>query len=157
MRSTIYRTNAARARTTDKTPTLTDQAGAKDTDINIIVGRYGIGHSAPGTSKQPMFGDFSELPTDLRGMIEKARELDMLRDKLPPEYQHLSTQELLSTDPRKLLQITKDATTVKTRRDALPERFKRLSDQDILGLTDPEYQDMIKPVQPSTTPPKEPT
>lgn len=152
MRSTIYTTNAKRAEYNDQTPTMADQSQAHDTDINIIVGRYGIGGTVQGIMKTPLEGDLSELPTDLRGMIEKARELDILRKKLPPEYQHLSTQELLNTQPSKLLELTKNAETIRERRSKLPERFKRTSDGDLLALTPDEFNSIITPVQPSTEP-----
>ena len=88
--------------TANTEPTLTDQSGARDTDINVIVGKFGIGqvHQEPDPG---MYGDFSEYPTDLRSFIEKARSVDELREGLPPELKTIPLDELLYLSPDDIL------------------------------------------------------
>jgi len=147
MRSPIYTTNAKLAEYHDNTPTMTDQSGARDTDINVIVGQFGISGTVPGTQGTAQNLDLTEIPTDLRSMIEKARELNELKNGLPPEYQHLSTEELLTTPPAALAQLTKDASTIRERRTKLPDTLKRTSDLDILSWTDAQFESIITPAQ----------
>jgi len=106
-----YATNKRNARTRTTAPTLTDQSQARETDINIIVGRYIHTGRAPGAAQQPMHGDFSQLPMDLRGFIESGRELTKHRRKLPKELQKLTVQELISLTPEQLSNILTPATT----------------------------------------------
>lgn len=100
-----YALNKANSRTVNKQPTKTDQSQARETDINVIVGRYGIGGTVPGPGGQPITGDFTELPQDLRGFIEKGRELEKLRADLPKELQTKTTEELLALTPAELTTI----------------------------------------------------
>jgi len=104
-----YEKNKARARTTDNEPTLTDQAGARQTDINVIVGQFKISGRVPGSTTAPMSGDFSNLPTDLRGMIEESRSLQLKRSKLPPQLREMPIEELLMLTPEKLKTILQPA------------------------------------------------
>lgn len=101
----FYALNKANSRTVNKGPTKTDQSQARETDINVIVGRYGIGGTVPGPGQAPMTGDFTELPQDLRGFIEKGRELDKLRAQLPKELAGKSTEELLALTAEQLTTI----------------------------------------------------
>lgn len=89
-----YHENRKRARITDKTPSLTDQSQARETDINVIIPRFLKTGIAPGGA-QPISGDFTHLPIDLRGFIEAARSMDKHRAELPKELRELPTEELL--------------------------------------------------------------
>lgn len=89
----------------DKDPTLTDQSQANDTDINVIVKRYGIHAQAPGNPAQPMYGDFSGLPTDLRGFIEVGRTLEENRQRLPEPLRDKPIEELFALTPEQLTAI----------------------------------------------------
>lgn len=80
-------------------PTLTDQSGAKETDLNIIVQRFTISGQLPQGSGQPTYGDFSQLPADLRGFIETAEKLDELRSQLPEQLRNMETTALLALTP----------------------------------------------------------
>lgn len=80
--------------TRDNTPTKTDQTGAEETDINVIVKRYGIHGQAPGAAQPAMFEDFTKLPQDFRAMVDQIRTLDELRDSLPAELKAMSIYEL---------------------------------------------------------------
>lgn len=97
-----YAQNKERARTHNTDPSLADQSQAKETDINVIVGRYGISGQLPQSGAQPMYGDFSRLPTELRDFIEIGRTLDQRRRELPPELRDMPTDELLALTPEQL-------------------------------------------------------
>lgn len=86
--------------------TLTDQAAAKDTDINRIVATMGITGQVPGT-RQPMYGDFSNYPTDLRGFIEMGRSLSGLREQLPDALKDRSLDELAMLTDEQINNILK--------------------------------------------------
>lgn len=97
------RARACATRNTD--PTMTDQAGANDTDINVIVRRMGVGGALPGNTKSPMYGDFTGLPPDLRGFLESA---DQLRDQyanLPAQLRNYTPSELLNLTTTEMVKI----------------------------------------------------
>lgn len=95
-----YAENRKRARTINTQPTLTDQAGARDTDINVIVKTFTRTGMVPGAQGTPIFGqDFTKLPMDLRGYIETARELEDIRQRLPPQLQNMDLAELMALTP----------------------------------------------------------
>jgi len=99
----VWKKNKARAVTWDDTPTLTDQAGANDTDINVIVGQFLVHGQVPGGAKKPIYGeDYTQLPNDLRGFIEMGRTLKEHRDRLPKELQGMPLTELLALTPEQL-------------------------------------------------------
>jgi len=101
-----YQLNKARAKTRNNgKPSLTDQSQARDTDINVIVGRFLKTGTAPGANQAPLSGDFSKLPTDLRGMIETSRDLKKLRHKLPPELKDKPIEEILALQPHEITRI----------------------------------------------------
>jgi len=96
----------ARALATKTTkPTLTDQSQARSTDINIIVPQFMGQGTAPGKAGTPMYEDFSELPRDLRGFIEEARELEARRAELPEALRAMDVAELLALPPDKIKAI----------------------------------------------------
>lgn len=86
-------------------PTLTDQAGANETDINIIVGRMGISGHVPGNNKEPMQGDFTQFPADLRSMIETSRSIENVRKRLPQQLAELPMERLLTLTPDEITNI----------------------------------------------------
>lgn len=100
-----YLTNKQKARTRTTEPSLTDQSQAYDTDINVIVGRFLKTGAAPGTAQEPMSGDFSELPEDLRGYIEASRSIKDTRRRLPTALKDMPIEELLALTPDKLTDI----------------------------------------------------
>lgn len=83
-------------------PTMTDQSGADDTDINLIVKRYGVFGTVPGTNRPPVYGDFADLPHDLRERIELIRSIPELQGGLPKELSGMQLGELLSLTPDEL-------------------------------------------------------
>lgn len=86
----------------NKSPTLTDQSAAAETDRNVIVHRFLQSGTAPGSFKPPMYGDLAELPEDLRGYINMARKMANARQDLPKELHSLSLEELLALTPEQL-------------------------------------------------------
>lgn len=83
-------------------PSLTEQSMANETDINIIMKNQNITGFVPGPAKPPVFGDFSELPTDLKGFINMGRSLSVLVNRLPPELRGMKRDELLKLTPEEL-------------------------------------------------------
>lgn len=100
-----YRENKQRAIYRNTEPTLTDQSQANDTDINVIVKKYGALGTVPVPPGEAMYGDFTKIPTDLRAMIEESRMLDNYRAKLPPQLKDMSVDELMELTPQKLTTI----------------------------------------------------
>lgn len=95
----------AKGRTTNNEPTLTDQSMAKDTDINVIVGKFGVVGKVPGQTEPPMYGDFTTLPNDLRGFLDRAKSLESLRQKLPVQLRDKTPEELAALTPDELKNI----------------------------------------------------
>lgn len=106
-----YQKNRLRAITQNNEPTMTDQAGARDTDINVIVAQFARTGQVPGGRNEPMYGDFSVLPRDLRGFIQEAASLERHRRNLPEQLRNMSLPELLSLTPDKLKDILTPAPT----------------------------------------------
>lgn len=81
-------------RTENNEPTLTDQSQAKATDINIIVTQFlRTGHAPQARIGQ--YGDFTQLPTDLRGFIEMGRSISQHREQLPEALQEIPIEYLV--------------------------------------------------------------
>lgn len=100
-----YARNKARAITRNTEPTLTEQSMAKDTDINVIVGRFRITGRVPGAQGQPMSGDFTQMPDDLRGYIEAAKGMKKHWNGLPEKLRNLPMDKLLALTPTELTNI----------------------------------------------------
>ena len=117
-----YRKNKALAIFRNTQPSMTDQSQANDTDINVIVKRYGVTGTAPGSAKQPIYEDFSEMPSDLREMLEQTKDVRKLRNRLPEQLKEMPVAELLALTPQKLRAILKPADKPK---DEKPEDEKK--------------------------------
>jgi len=91
-----YYKNRLRARTENHLPTATDQSQAAETDINVIVRNFMKHGEAPGAAGEPLYGDFTELPNNLRDFIETARTLNENRNNLPQALRALPVEQLLS-------------------------------------------------------------
>lgn len=100
-----YKENKANARTYNTEPTKTDQSQARETDINVIVSRYGISGQVPAPQQEPMYGDFSNTPQDLREAIEVARGIEQHRSKLPPELAEMPIEQILALTNDELTNI----------------------------------------------------
>lgn len=99
-----YARNKALARFKNTEPSKTDQSQAADTDINVIVKRYGVYGTAPGTMKQPLFADFSQIG-DLRQMIEQTRDISRLRRSMPKQLAEMPLEDLLALNEEQLKNI----------------------------------------------------
>jgi len=108
---TYYYENRKRAQFKNVEPTLTDQSGAKDTDINIIVGQFLRTGSAPGTNKQPLYEDFTQYPDDLRGFIEAGRAIKEHIADLPEQLRNIPLNELLALPPQQIADMLKPPAT----------------------------------------------
>jgi len=103
-----YRARARKLASVNTDPSETDQTGAEETNINVIVKRYGVYGTIPQGSKAPIFGaDTTDWPTDLGLAIDLARSLEKIRGELPPAMQKMSTDELLALTPEKIVSILK--------------------------------------------------
>jgi len=90
-----YQINKERAKYRNDEPSLTDQSQAAGTDINIVMTQFLRTGQQNGT-KAPMFGDFSELPEDLRGFIEMGRSITEHREQLPEQLRNVPTARLFN-------------------------------------------------------------
>jgi len=105
----VYKTNRVKAKTFNNEPTMTDQSQAAETDLNIIMKQFLKTGTVPGASGEPMYEDFTELPNDLRGMIELSRTMREQRRNLPEQIRHLPVEDLLGLTPDKWNAIMKPA------------------------------------------------
>lgn len=100
-----YRRNKSRAVYEETMPSLADQSGANDTNINVIVKRYAQTGIVPGNTRSPMGGDFTSLPEDLRSMIETSRSLKETRKRLPEGLRDMPVEQLLTLTTDELTRI----------------------------------------------------
>lgn len=99
-----YLERRARTRTHTKTETLTDQSEARNTDINVVIG-YMLKTGQPPGEAKPIYGDFTQLPDDLRGFIDTARSMARHRNKLPEKLRNMSVKELTALTPQQIKDI----------------------------------------------------
>ncbi|QXP07993.1 MAG: internal scaffolding protein [Arizlama microvirus] len=92
----------AKGRTTNNEPTLTDQSGAAETDLNVILKRYSQSGTIQSHGKEPMYEDWTQYPEDFRGYLHTAMEAKRLRAALPDKLQNLKDHELLALTPEQL-------------------------------------------------------
>lgn len=97
-----YAYNKERAKFKNTTPSMTDQSLAKETDMNVIVSRFQTTGMVRGAPNQPISGDFSRLPNNLRDLIHMGKRLTKLRLSLPKELENLSNEELMALTPEQL-------------------------------------------------------
>lgn len=106
-----YQKNRLRAQFKNTEPTKTDQAAAKSTDINVLVGQFRVGGQVLGHGGVPMYEDFTQLPVGLRDMIEYTRNLRHIRAQLPEQLREMPLDELLALNPQQLRDILTPAPT----------------------------------------------
>lgn len=103
-----YNRNRKLARTINTEPTATDQSQARESDINVIVGRFLRTGVAPGAPLPTLNGvDWTNFPNDLRGFIETGRRIDEYRAALPQQLREMPTEQILSLKPDELTNILK--------------------------------------------------
>lgn len=106
----LFSTQRERARTlatrTTK-PTMTDQSGQNDADINTIVKTYAVTGQAPGAQRQGFYADLTQIPRDLKEMIDLAKDMETHRRKLPEKLQTLELDDLLYMTSAEIMEIMK--------------------------------------------------
>lgn len=100
-----YKQNKADAVTFNEEPTMTDQSQAAQTDINVIVTQFLRTGAAPVPRTEPHFGDFTQLPEDLRGFIDLGRSIGPLRESLPPQLQGIPLDQLITMSNEQITAI----------------------------------------------------
>lgn len=111
--------------TSDATPTMADQSGADDTDINVIVKRYGVYGTVPQGKAQPLYGqDFSELPDNLREAMDLVRGLGDLKKQLPEGLESLTLEELITYSPEAIANIVNPKPKPEEKPETKPEEKK---------------------------------
>lgn len=105
----VWKKNRVAAVTWPDPKSATDQSQANETDINVIVGKMGISGTVPGAPMEPIYGDWTQFPQDLREYIETARTIDSLREKLPEQLKNKKTEELIAMTPETLAELLKPA------------------------------------------------
>lgn len=93
-----YQKNRLRARTVNNDPSETDQSAAAETDLNVIVRNFIKHGEVSGASEEPLYGDFTELPSNLRDFIELGRSINQNRWNLPKELRDIPVEQLLSLE-----------------------------------------------------------
>lgn len=84
---------------------ITQQSGREDADINVIIERAKRGAVPPvGRSAAPMYGDFTEVPTDLRDVLVMVKRADDLFMSLDP-----FVRRRFNNDPAEMLDFLNDS------------------------------------------------
>lgn len=144
-----YARNKAASRKPIIGVTKTDQSGARDTDINVIVDRMKQTGMFPAGAKQPFYADLSIIPDNLRDMMEMSKNIEEHRNQLPEALKGMSAAELLTADPQKIANLMTEHERYTARVAKLPEHLKSLSRAHVLGLTDEQLTNIITPPQPA--------
>jgi len=84
----------AKGRTKNDGKSLTDQSQANDTDINVIVKKYGVNAATRGTNAEPEYIDHTQRPKDLREAFEMAHRAQELKNDLPASLRNKTMEEL---------------------------------------------------------------
>lgn len=108
MRSPNYQQKKLAAIHFNDEPTMTDQSAAEDTDINVIVNQFMRTGQLTAGATPPTQGDFTQIPTNLRDMIELGRSVRFHRNRLPKQLQGMTDHELLALTPDALRKILTD-------------------------------------------------
>lgn len=82
---------------------LTQQSSKDDADINVIVARAKRGAELPVNERVPHYGDFSEIPTDLRDALNQLNFAKSLFMTLDPQIRFR-----FNNDPVEMLDFLAD-------------------------------------------------
>lgn len=90
---------------------MTQQADAKDADINVIMAKYQVTGQMPQVLMQPLFGDFTETP-DYRKAVEIIREAEEAFLEIPAKIRAQFGNDpgefiKFATDPANKQELTK--------------------------------------------------
>lgn len=101
----VYYKNRERANIVNNEPTMTDQSGAAETDINVIVRNFMKHGEVEGAASEPIYGDFTELPNNLRDFMELARQARHIQQELPEQLRGIELEELFALTPQEIKAI----------------------------------------------------
>lgn len=82
---------------------LTQQSGKDECDINLIIERAKRGAVIEPRGDVPMYGDFTQIPTDLRDCLNTVRQADELFMSLDA-----NVRRLFDNDPALMLDFLND-------------------------------------------------
>lgn len=90
---------------------MTQQADAKDADINVIMAKYQVTGQMPQVLMKPLFGDFSDTP-DYRKAVETIREAEEAFLQIPAKIRAQFGNDpgefiKFATDPNNKEELTK--------------------------------------------------
>jgi len=102
-----YKRNKAKAVFINTEPTKTDQSQAHDTDVNVIVRKFVVTGTVQGNAATPMYGDFTNLPRDLRSLLDESRSINRYRSQLPQQLKEMPIEQLLALTEQELANILK--------------------------------------------------
>jgi len=96
-----YQLNKIAARTRTTEPSMTDQSAADSTNVNVILknAKFGQLEVGKGAATPPMYEDTTNLPEDLRDMMELARQLPGYIGQLPTELRDIPLDVLMNMTP----------------------------------------------------------
>lgn len=128
-------------RTVNNEPSMTQQADRMDTDINVIMARYEKTGQLPRILTQPLYGDFTNVPT-YRESVERIQAADAAFMEIPAKI-----RAEFDNDPQKFIEFATN-----------PENTEQLTKW---GLTKPKPEPTIaerqlaalEALKPKETPP----
>lgn len=89
-----HKQRSALGRTFNSGKSLADQSQADETNINVILRKYGVTGVATGVAGPPQYLDHTQLPEDLREAYDQIRSIGRLRDQLPDSLRERPMNEL---------------------------------------------------------------
>lgn len=84
-------------------PSLTQQSGKDECDINFIVERAKRGAALPVNPREPFYGDFTQVPTDLRECLVEVKKAESAFMSLDAQV-----RRRFENDPAQLLDFLND-------------------------------------------------
>lgn len=104
---TIYTWNksenhSAKFATRNTEESMTQQSDLHDSDINVILKKYGVGGQLPGVIQPGIYGDFSEV-TDYRTAVDMIRAADEAFLEIPAKV-----REEFGNDPARFMEFAQN-------------------------------------------------
>lgn len=99
-----YDTKAAsdEAAVVNNEPSMTIQSMTEDSDINVLMERFGITGKFPENPRIPMYGDFSEI-TDFRSALEAVDKANQMFLEYPAQL-----RAMFDNDPQLFMEFCND-------------------------------------------------
>lgn len=89
-----HATRNAKGRTVSDPISMADQSQAEDTNINVILRKYGVTGVATGRAGPPQYLDHTEHPEDYRQAIELTRKIGTLQQQLPEQLKNMTLEQV---------------------------------------------------------------